>query len=220
MTYANQGSVATDDIEEDEELFSIPYDAVICQANISWPVDNPNLRAEVESLEPFFGLVVSLMFEHAKGSASRWHRYFAILPTQFDTLMYWSESELKELEGSAVLKKINREAADRTFLEVLMPMVARNSTWFAEAGRWADTSNREYSQEKFIALAHRMANLIMGYAFDLEQKSDMDAGESKDLDMDEVVVLAQGMVPLADMLNADGENANVFIINLCRFELC
>lgn len=44
-------------------------------------------------------MVCRLAVEMEKGSSSKWAGYISHLPTQFDTLGYWSEDELAELQN-------------------------------------------------------------------------------------------------------------------------
>ena len=66
------------------------------------------------------GLMLCMLWEEGQGASSKWHGFFrmfifypyfllgsraapAILPKSFDTPMFWSESELEELKGTAVV---------------------------------------------------------------------------------------------------------------------
>lgn len=49
------------------------------------------------------GLILCCLWEESRGSASRWSGYLETLPTQFDTPMFWSEVEIAELAGTAVV---------------------------------------------------------------------------------------------------------------------
>jgi SET domain-containing protein 6 len=65
------------------------------------------------------GLILCVLWEEAKGADSKWSGYIgmwsghrqlfltddplATLPTDFDTPMFWSEDELEELKGTAVV---------------------------------------------------------------------------------------------------------------------
>ena len=51
------------------------------------------------------GLILCMMYEEALGEASRWCAYLRDLPTDFDTLIYWSEDELDMLQASTVRSK-------------------------------------------------------------------------------------------------------------------
>ena len=53
-----------------------------------------------------------MMYEEAHGEASPWCGYLRDLPTDFDTLIYWSEEELAMLEACSIRRMLS-------FLELL-----------------------------------------------------------------------------------------------------
>lgn len=105
------------------------------------------------------GLILCMLWEEAQGSLSRWSGYLcksitfgecyllntirsAILPTEFDTPMFWSNEELEELKGTSVVglyillprgpefdpqldvtDHIGKDEAERDFYEKVMPTV-------------------------------------------------------------------------------------------------
>ncbi|KAF6223485.1 hypothetical protein HO133_000328 [Letharia lupina] len=97
--------VAVEDVEEDEELFRIAQSDVLTVQNSSLQKVKPHL---LERLDPWNSLVLVMIYEDGLGKESKWWNYLQLLPTNFDTLIYWSLSELAELEGSAVLNKIKK----------------------------------------------------------------------------------------------------------------
>lgn len=148
-----------------------------------------------------------MLYEHQRGASSKWAPYFAVLPTSFDTLMFWSEAELQDLQGSAVVDKIGKAGADETFQEQILPLVYQNVEAF---------NAQNLSNDELLALCHRMGSTIMAYAFDLESSSaasnsSQDGWEEDSADGSDAV-LPKGMVPLADMLNANADlnNAKLF----------
>lgn len=52
------------------------------------------------------------MMWESRQEDSLWKPYFDIMPRQFDSLMFWDESELKELEGCAVLCELRASPAE------------------------------------------------------------------------------------------------------------
>ena len=92
-----------EDVEEDEELFSIAQSDALTVQNSGIQKVNPHL---LEHLDSWNALVLVMIYEDGLGKQSAWWNYLQILPTHFDTLIYWSSSELAELEGSAVLNKV------------------------------------------------------------------------------------------------------------------
>jgi SET domain-containing protein 6 len=148
-----------------------------------------------------------MLFEYQQAQNSKWAPYFDVLPTDFDTLMFWSEAELKDLQGSAVVNKIGKASADATFEEQILPIVYRNVQAF---------NAQSLSNDQLLALCHRMGSTIMSYAFDLEKAGAASDEEQEEWEEDSEdgsgPVLPKGMVPLADMLNANADlnNAKLF----------
>lgn len=194
--------VAASDISEDEVLFNIPRSTVLSTANSELPEKCPSAFTK---LDPWNSLILVMMYENALDSTSTWHPYFEILPRSFDTLMYWSDDELVQLQGSAVRKKIGKNGANKSFLEDLMPSLKQAIECFPP-----ETHSHLLSESSFLEVAHRMGTLIMAYAFDIESEVEPkevdEEGYASDDDDD---ALPKGMVPLADMLNADADRNNV-----------
>lgn len=197
---AGRGAIAREDIEEDEELFSIPRSSILTIETSSVPVE---LQKTLD--DPWLSLVLALVYEFQQGTESKWKPYLGLVPSEFDTLMYWSKEELQELEGSAVVNKIGKASADNLFLQQLIPLIRQNESKFRA---------QELSDSDILAVCHRMASTIMAYAFDLENSSgEADANaDGWEEDSDEGAALSKGMIPLADMLNADADlnNAKLF----------
>ncbi len=150
-----------------------------------------------------------MIYEDGQGNASEWWPYLHILPTHFDTLIYWSSSELAELHGSAVLEKIGKEAAEQSFVKTLLPRVLKYHHLF---GAYASVFQSGRAAQELQILAHKMATLIMAYGFDLEKEPISGAEEEEEDDGEDVgegYESNKGMVPLADLFNADGDLNNV-----------
>jgi len=132
-------------------------------------------------------------------SDSNWAPYLAVLPQQLDSLVFWNADELAQLQASTVSQKIGRGKAEEMFTQHVAPLGLSN-----------------YDLE----LLHRVASIIMAYAFDIPEEKPMDTENSNenttgdeegddlvsDSGEDEKTILS--MVPLADMLNADAERNN------------
>lgn len=140
-----------------------------------------------------------MMYEYLR--TSTWKPYFALLPAQFDSLMFWSEEELAELEGSNVLSKVGRDEADEIYTETVRPLVEKHAAVFGEAG--------DYSAELF----HRMGSLVLSRSFHVDSKPETDDDEAEDSDDEEEEeredVADVAMVPFADILNAKSGADNV-----------
>lgn len=150
-----------------------------------------------------------MLYEYINGDASNWAPYFSILPNEFHTLMFWSEVELAELQASAVVNKIGREGANEAFMEQLLPVIKEFAPiFFAEDERAAQRAE-EMRDERNVTLMHNMGSLIMAYAFDVEPATPRkDVDEEGFAEEEEDEALPKGMIPLADMLNADADRNN------------
>ena len=193
---AGRGVVAVDDIDEDEEIFAITKLSILTTENSRLPAE-----LQVQLNDPWLSLILAMTLEYQAGQDSRWQPYFDVLPATFDTLMYWTSDELKHLHGSTVVDKIGKQSADRVFTEQLLPAVRSHQSLFNAAS---------LSNEDLLSLFHRMGSTIMAYAFDLENASQPPRGEEDgwEEESDAGATLAKGMVPLADMLNADADRNN------------
>src|SRR5271155_5410946 len=98
---------------------------------------------------------------------SRWSPYFAVLPSKLDSLVFWSPSELADLQASAIIRKIGKADAETIFHQKVAPLSLVNGT---------------------VELFHQMASTIMAYAFDIPQgdlRSDFESGNGEGLIDDE-----------------------------------
>jgi SET domain-containing protein 6 len=123
--------------------------------------------------------------------------------------MFWSEDELAELQASAVVGKIGKEGADEAFTEHLLPVIKEFADIFFAGDERAKQRAEEMRDERNLNLMHKMGSLIMAYAFDVEPanpRKDVDDEGFAEEEEDEA--LPKGMIPLADMLNADADRNN------------
>lgn len=200
-------AVAVQDVEEDELLFRIPRSAILSVENSILSKEIP--KATLEQLGPWLSLILVMLYEYGNQASSNWAPYFNVLPTEFNTLMFWENDELDQLQASAVRDKIGRESADRSFMEELVPVIEEFAPIFFSGDERAKELAEGMSRPENLLLMHKMGTLIMAYAFDVEP-----ANVSKEVDEegyaseDEDEALPKGMVPLADMLNADADRNN------------
>jgi SET domain-containing protein 6 len=167
-------------------------------------------------LGPWLSLILVMLYEYSNGDASNWAPYFSVLPTDFNTLMFWSDDELAELQGSAVLHKIGKEGANEAFMEHLLPVIKEFADIFFAGDERAKQRAEEMRDERNLTLMHKMGSLIMAYAFDVEPATPRkDVDEDGFAEEEEDEALPKGMIPLADMLNADADrnNARLFYEN-------
>ena len=147
-----------------------------------------------------------MIYEDGERRESMWWPYINILPANFDTLIYWSPSELAELQGSAVLEKIGKGDAEDSFRKILLPIVKNHSHLF---GAHATNFQGDSAAQVLVDLAHRMATLIMAYGFDLQKEIASESDDEEDASSEQLYEANKGMIPLADMFNADGDLNNV-----------
>lgn len=198
--------VCKDHVAEGEELFAIPKSLVLTATASTLP---PAILQPLKEMGSWLPLIVAIIHEYLRQDASPWAPYFRVLPTEFDTLMFWNPAELAELQGSAVVHKIGRSSVEETWRTTILPVMLSHPDLFPTGAGTASESTAE-----LIRLAHMAGSLIMAYAFDIDRDEDRSphAGdrssddEFEDDDEDEPL---KGMIPWADMLNADADRNNV-----------
>ena len=188
-------------------LFRIPHGIILSASNSDLKDQMPD---ELAALDSWLSLVLVMIYESGKGRASRWWQYWEVLPHEFDTLIYWSPPQLAELQGSAVVSKVGKDDADNAFISSLLPLATKHADLF---GLYAPVLAGPNPERGFLTLAHRMATLIMAYAFDLEGEEKVEQADEDGFLSDDEENPPKGMVPLADMLNADGDKNNVGQLN-------
>ncbi|KAJ6282129.1 hypothetical protein J3E71DRAFT_198694 [Bipolaris maydis] len=204
---AGRGVAAKQDIAEHELLFSIPRSSILSVENSILSTEIPPTTFAL--LGPWLSLILVMLYEYHNGSASNWAPYFAVLPTDFDTLMFWTEDELTELQASAVVNKIGKEGANEVFIEQLLPVIEEFADVIFSGDERAKDLAKEMRAPENLELMHKMGSLIMAYAFDVEPAiSDKEVDEEGFAEEEEDAALPKGMVPLADMLNADADRCN------------
>lgn len=93
------------DAQADTVLFSIPRTLLLNTTNSK--LQSLLREEEWAALKNWTSLILTMMWE-SRQEHSLWKPYFNIMPVQFDSLMFWTDEELKELEGCAVLCEIFR----------------------------------------------------------------------------------------------------------------
>ncbi|KAI8623932.1 SET domain-containing protein [Xylariaceae sp. FL1651] len=219
---AGRGIVAKTDIPEGTVLFTIPRAAImntqtsdlaerIPDVFATTGLDDADNEADEDGGEAsgppdnWVSLILVMIYEYLQGDKSRWKPYFDLLPTNFETLMWWSDKELDQLQASSIVSKIGKDEADAMFRVEVLPVIENNPDVFYPEG------SGKLSEGDLILLAHRMGSIIMAYAFDLENDDEEASREGDDEWVeDKEGKILMGMVPMADILNADAEfNAHV-----------
>ncbi|KAK1750158.1 ribosomal lysine N-methyltransferase [Echria macrotheca] len=208
---AGRGIIATADIEPDTVLFTIPRPSIITTTTSSLATHLPSIFSESESEgdpsnDAWTRLILVLMYEYLRGPSSPWAPYLTLLPASFSTPMFWSDSEIAELQASSVVSKIGRDSAEGMIRSRILPVITSHPSVFFPSGD-------RPSDDDLVGLAHRCGSAIMAYAFDLDSPdsdSDSDEGAEDGWAEDRDAQRELGMVPMADMLNADAEfNAHI-----------
>ncbi|CAM1507847.1 Fc.00g046950.m01.CDS01 [Cosmosporella sp. VM-42] len=209
---AGRGIIAAEDISPDATLFTIPRKGIINVETSELPKKIPDvfdLNAVGDDddagpqMDSWSSLILVMIYEYLQGNSSKWKPYFDVLPSAFDTPMFWSENELEYLQASHMRSKIGKAEAEEMFRSRLLPVIRKHSDLFS--------SSETRSDAELIQLAHRMGSTIMAYAFDLENDEEPEDGdESEEWVEDREGKSMMGMVPMADILNADAEfNAHI-----------
>jgi SET domain-containing protein 6 len=196
---------AIQDIAEDEELFALPK-ALTLHAQTSNIAEH--LGRPLPDSDLWLPLILTIIYELLRGETSTWAPYLNLLPNSFHTLMFWSEEELAELNGSEVVHKIGRETAEGAWRETLIPVMLKHPGLFP-----CSSPSKEEQTKELITLAHRAGSLIMAYAFDIVREdisppADEESAASSLVSDDEDDTTFKGMVPFADLLNADADRNN------------
>ncbi len=201
-------------ISAGEELFAIPRNLVLQTTNSELYSRTPDSFA---NLGPWDALILVIVYEYLRRDSSPWYPYLQLLPTTFDTLMFWTPAERLELQGSAVVDKIGKESAEKSWNHTILPIMTENDALFP-----LSTENAPDSQRQLLQLAHMAGSVIMAYAFDLDADSYNGSNEeaanegASDLTEDEDNPL-KGMVAFADMLNADAHRNNARLFDEDNF---
>ena len=177
------------------------------------------IPTELQAMDPWLCLILTMIYKYCQGEKSKWSQYLTILPKELDTLMYWSLTELAELQASSVIQKLGKDDANLAFFHYLPPVIKHHAELFGNKNSVFRGLNAE---EALLHIAHRMETLIMAYAFDLEKEAGEESYDKKP--SSSLHDLNEAMVPLADIFNADGEMMNVNYIHynnrLCRLTGC
>lgn len=198
--------MALQDIPADTVLFTVPRSGIInietseLRAKLPDVFLNQDTAMEVDDKpqqDPWSTLIIVMMYEFFKGDQSKWKTYLDVLPASFETPMFWSDAELDELQASATRSKIGKTNAVEMFHTKILPVIRGNPDVFP--------ASQVKSDEELIQLAHRMGSTIMSYAFDFQNEDEEEEDDSEEWVEDREAKSTMGMVPMADILNADAE---------------
>lgn len=194
--------MALTDLEEDEEILTIHRSEFLNTENSDLKRIAPDLFT-IDIADPWLELILVMIYEYMKGSDSHWKPYFDILPTTFNTLMFWTDKEVQQLQKCAVRDKIGINPSNFAFTWKVIPIIRASPNIFP----------MNFPDEDLLALCHRMGSTVMAYAFDVESiPGQKEVDEEGYVSEDDEYDLPKAMIPFADMLNADAElnNARLF----------
>uniref|UniRef100_D8QBI2 SET domain-containing protein n=1 Tax=Schizophyllum commune (strain H4-8 / FGSC 9210) TaxID=578458 RepID=D8QBI2_SCHCM len=229
-----RGMVALKDIPADHTLFSIPRSIVLSTRTSPLPsLFGADAWKERQLDKGWGGLILCMMWESAQPDR-KWKGYLDSLPTEFSTPMFWTEEEIAELTGTAVVDHIGKQEADQEYTNKVLPAIQSRPDLFPPS-----LLSTHFSLTAF----HINGSRVLSRSFNVEEGDDdsdsddegpadksadlmdVDATEpppeggaeeaievSDDEDSDEEDAGDVGMVPMADMLNAryGSENAKLF----------
>ncbi|KAF8902910.1 hypothetical protein CPB84DRAFT_1814817 [Gymnopilus junonius] len=157
-----RGAVALIDIPENHTLFSIPRSLILTTRTSELP---PKFGAASWNKfglhQGWSGLILCLMWEATRGSESKWAPYFDIMPTKFDTPMFWNDEDLAELTGTSVVDKLGKDQAEKDYYEKIVPAIQSRPDIFAK-----EVLATHYS----LDLYHMMGTRVLSRSFTLAEE--------------------------------------------------
>lgn len=158
---SGRGAIALQDILENHTLFTLPRSLTLSTQTSTLPAAFGLEAWRKHKLHKgWVGLILCMMWEEAQGNKGKWFTYLASLPTQFDTPIFWSDEELQELRGTAVVDKIGRDEAERDYREKLAPAVKTRPDLFS-----SDQIDTWYTLHRY----HITGSRILSRSFNVEK---------------------------------------------------
>jgi SET domain-containing protein 6 len=202
-------TIAIKDIPQETTLFTIPRDLIINVQTSELPGKLPSVfdppipddeDEDHEPLDSWASLILVMLYEYLQGESSKWKPYIDVLPQTFDTPIFWTENELQELRGTCLsTEKVGKQQSDGMLRTRIVPVVLQSP------GIFYPGDAKQLDEDELLSLAHRMGSTIMAYAFDLEGEGEQDEDDEEGWVEDREGKTLMGMVPMADILNANAE---------------
>ncbi|KAN0091574.1 hypothetical protein V8E55_005140 [Tylopilus felleus] len=184
---SGRGAIALCDIPEGYTLFTLPRSITLSTRTSPLPALFGLDAWHAYGLHKgWVGLILCMMWEDAwaheldiidgdgQGHDSvkmKWGPYMRTLPTAFDTPMFWSPEDLKELQGTSVIDKIGRDDAERAYSEQLLPAIKKFPTLFPPP---------HHSKWYTLDAYHRAGSRILSRSFTVSRWTDDDKVEERD----------------------------------------
>lgn len=158
---SGRGAVALQDIPENHTIFTLPRSLILSTQTSTLPSAFGFEAWKKHKLHlGWVGLILCMMWEEAQGNQGKWITYLASLPTQFDTPIFWSDEELQELQGTAVVDKIGRDEAERDYHEKLAPAIKTRPDLFP-----SDQTDAWYTLRRY----HITGSRVLSRSFNVEK---------------------------------------------------
>ncbi|PPQ66331.1 hypothetical protein CVT26_011162 [Gymnopilus dilepis] len=164
-----RGAVALIDIPENHTLFSVPRSMILTTRTSELPPRfGPDAWTGFGLHLGWSGLILCLMWEAARGAESKWAPYFEIMPTKFDTPMFWNEEDMAELKGTSVVDKLGKDLAEKDYHEKIVPAIQSRPDLFPP-----ESLATHYSLEVY----HMMGTRVLSRSFTLAEEEVEDEDE-------------------------------------------
>ncbi|KLO09098.1 SET domain-containing protein [Schizopora paradoxa] len=183
-----RGAIALKDLPEDHTLFSIPRILTLSTRTC----DLPRLIGEEtwkrsQLNKGWSGVILCMMWEESRGDNSKWSAYLRELPTTFDTPSFWSEDDLKELQGCALVDKLGKQEAENDYTAKIIPLLQARADLFDQSLLTTTYSLHNY---------HVMGSRLLSRSFQVEkwEGGDGDEGNTSavmEAEKDESLIVAE-----------------------------
>ncbi|KAI0683143.1 SET domain-containing protein [Cytidiella melzeri] len=234
-----RGAIALRDLPEGHTLFSIPRELTLSTRTSALP---SKIGASVWKQHGLHvgwaGLILCMMWEEAQSTESRWNAYMSILPSKFETPMFWDEAELEELKGTSVVDKIGKAEAEKDFYSKIVPLIQSRTDLFRpeqvpqcytleryhimgsrilsrsfQVSKWESEAQKQSDgepsgPEAADTSADSAAAMDVDDPTSVAEQDVEESGEDDDEDENEDDPADVAMVPMADMLNARFQSEN------------
>lgn len=206
-----RGLAALKDIDENTSLFTIPRNLLLNTSTARLrTLLPPNTWDSLLSSRTWAALILSIVYEQANIETSPWRPYLSLMPTEIDSLLYWSDADLQYLKGSTIVNKIGKSDIVETYANVIKPILQEHPTLF--------NPSEGFSLERYLfagSLVLSRSFTVLGDEEPKENDDDDSSSEAEDADATSGVHTVS-MVPMADMLNAVSlrDNANLEFLPL------
>ncbi|KAI0032909.1 SET domain-containing protein [Vararia minispora EC-137] len=233
-----RGALALSDLPEGHVLFTLPRELTLSTRTSTLPARIGQEAWRERGLHiGWTGLILCMMWEEARGPASKWSVYLESLPRVFNTPMFWSPEEIEELNGTSVVDKIGKEGADIDYVEKVLPTIkSRPDLFSAESMPHFTLQNYHIMGSRILSRSFHVeqwdgadiAGLVQAEPADMRESMEIDSrADASSAAQEESSILIDdnvdgsddeedpadvAMVPMADVLNAryGSENAKLF----------